>query len=133
MEVDVEEDGDIEENYKETEKEKITNQNKLNNDDKQYEQINEHEMIRERLKHMLHLKSLDIRQHKLARVGGGGICGYNCIYLLSTGSKEMAEEILRNKNIDIVDNWEIYKSSLNSHMLKGWGTNQGHLIQRMSS
>ena len=57
-------------------------------------------------------KGFDISQHKVRHVGGGGRCGANCISLHTTGTEEMAAEIVSNKNKHIVKNWEnIYKTS----------------------
>ena len=73
-------------------------------------EIKEEERIPERLQNMLGFKGINIKEHKLCRVSGGGKCGYNCISLHTTGSEEMATEIAINKNEHIVSNWEqIYK------------------------
>ena len=74
------------------------------------DEIKEEEMLPKRLQNMLGFKGIDITEHKLCRVSGGGKCGYNCISLHTTGSEEMSSEIARNKNEHIVSNWEdIYK------------------------
>ena len=80
--------------------------------DDKIEEIMEEEKIPERLKSMLKIKGLDIKENKLIRVSGGGKCGLNCVSLHTTGSEEMADEIATNKNQHIVENWEnIYKNS----------------------
>ena len=77
-------------------------------------EIKEEEMIPPRFSKMLRFKGIDITEHKLGRVSGGGRCGYNCISLHITGSEEMANEIARNKNDHMVSNWEeIYKQCYN--------------------
>ena len=69
---------------------------------------NEKKLVR--LKSVLKIKGLDMNQHKLVRVVGGGQCGLNCILLHTTGSEEMAKENASIKNQHTVENWEhIYK------------------------
>ena len=76
------------------------------------QEISEEEKIPGRLKSMLKIKGLDINEHKLIGVGGGGKCGLNCVSLHTTGSEELSDEIAANKNVHIVENWEnIYKNS----------------------
>ena len=80
--------------------------------DENNDEIKEEEKIPQRLKGVLKMKGLDINEHKLVRVGGGGKCGLNCISLHTTGSEELSKEIGANKNLHIVQNWEnIYKNS----------------------
>ena len=74
--------------------------------------IKEEEKIPPRLEGMLKIKVISIKEHKLKRVGGGGRCGANCISVQTTGSEYLAEDIAKNKNKHIVDNWEnIYRES----------------------
>ena len=58
------------------------------------------------------MKGISINDHKLRHVGGGGRCGANCISLHTTGTEEMAAEIISNNNKHIIEDWEnIYKES----------------------
>ena len=80
--------------------------------DEYNDDIKEDEKIPQRLNSVLKMKGLDIHEHKLVRVGGGGKCGLNCVSLHTTGSEQLLEEIGANKNQHIVENWEnIYKNS----------------------
>ena len=97
MEVDENEEGDMKELYKDKGIEKVSNTMKEKETLNQDTEISEDEVIPERFKKMLLLKGLDIKEHKLIRVGGGGKCGANCISLLTTGEEEMAGDIAENK------------------------------------
>ena len=63
---------------------------------------------------MLKIKGVNIEDHKIRHVGGGGKCGANCVSLFTTGTEELASEIRTNANRHIIENWDnIYKDSFN--------------------
>ena len=69
-------------------------------------------MIPERLGQMFKMKGIDIKKHRIRRVGGGGKCGVNCVSIHTTGNEDNATEIRRNVNVHIVENWDkVYKNS----------------------
>ena len=81
-------------------------------DDLIIEPMKEEEVIPEQLRNMFKIKGVDISEHKIKRVGGGGKCGSKCISVHTTGSEHLADEIAINKNEHIAANWEnIYKDS----------------------
>ena len=68
--------------------------------------------IPEKFRSILRMKGISIADYKVRHLGGGGRCGSNCISLHTTGTEDLAAEIVRNKNKHMVENWErIYKNS----------------------
>ena len=77
-------------------------------------EIPEDNRIPQRLENHLRIKGYNINEHMIQRVGGGGMCGVNCVSLHTTGSREQAKEIRLNINEHIVEHWDnIYKDSFN--------------------
>ena len=77
-----------------------------------YPELKEEEKIPAILTKMLNMKGININDHKVIRVGGGGTCVANSISLFATGAENMYEDIAQNKNKPIVNHWnQIYKES----------------------
>ena len=67
--------------------------------------------IPNRLTEILRLKGVNINDHIVIRVGGGGKCGVNCVSLHMAGSEHLSSEIRTNVNRHIIENWDVYKDS----------------------
>jgi hypothetical protein len=81
------------------------------------------EKVSEKYKTMFAVRGLNIDDFRVCKVGGGGLCGANCIAMHLTQSAN-GEGVRREINEHKVKNWDIYKDSYPENATEKIGSNE---------